>query len=125
MGEAMSQDYFISERDGLVVLSLDGVLDRNSEVTFEESFQRISAKNPKCLILNMTTVTDIRQEAFRSFTLISRKAKANGLLFLVSGISDDLRALLLEKGLVDRKELSCGSLAQAIIVAGKICKRAA
>ena len=100
----MKLEYFISEKEKLVVLSFRGNFSDYDPDLLNQCLDEALASSPLGVVLHMGEVDGIPKSAFRPFTFLLRGLKAKGILVLVSSKPTDSSALI-QAGLLTSAEV--------------------
>jgi len=111
--EKMPLEYFFSEKDGLLVVSLKGVLDDEQQAVVEKCVAEAKEKHPLGIVVNLSEATGLGREAYRPFALLLRGLKTICRAVKVTGLDANVQTLFVEQGLVSLSELR-PSLAEAL-----------
>lgn len=100
----MSLDYFLSEKEGLVVISLKGEFRESSGALLLKCLQDALGKLPKGIVIHIAGVATMPREALRDFGRFLRDIRVNGTPFRISLKNERIRQDLVQAGIIDRSE---------------------
>ena len=100
----MKFQYFLSEKEGLLVVSLKGSLDDHQKPLVEKCLNEAVSKAPAGAILLMEGIADFPADGFRCFSLLLRGLKAKCKVVRVTGLKEKARKTLVDKGLLSASE---------------------
>ncbi|MGZ3695851.1 MAG: hypothetical protein ACXWQO_17300, partial [Bdellovibrionota bacterium] len=79
-------------------------MDRASTAILEKCEQELLALAPHAALLNMTPVSNIKAEAYRSFAMLGKALKLARIPFRYAGLDSTLRKILVNDGLLSHNE---------------------
>lgn len=100
----MAFQYFLSEKEGLLVISLKGSLDGTTNSLVEKCLNDAISKTPAGIVLHLAEVSDFPRDGFRDLALLLRGLKAKCKLFRVTGLEAKSQKFLIEQGLISASE---------------------
>lgn len=117
-------EYFMSEKDGIVVATLVGDLTPGVVPLLEQCRLELeSKKDLKLVVLYFRDVNVIESEVIHAFTHLQKSARSKAVLRL-SSIKPHIRENLLRMGIVRKQELA-DNLQEALSSAARQLKNAA
>lgn len=96
----MPFEYFLSEKERLVVLSLQGELLESDNELLEECLERALEAKPAAVAIHLAQVNDIQKGAFRGLVLLLRGLKTKGIHVLAAGLPAGPRKSLIQGGIL-------------------------
>lgn len=108
----MSLEYFLSEKEGLVVIAFKGSFGQDSGPELLRCLQACLAKLPRGIVIHMAELGPVPREKMRDFGSFLRDLRVNGTPFRLSGLEQRARTELVQAGLADRSEVK-GTLEEA------------
>ena len=101
----MGLDYFLSEKEGLVVISLKGDFGVASGALLLRCLQESLSKKPRGIVIHFAEVRSLPRDAFRDFGRFLRDIRVNGTPMKLALAEPRLRLELVQAGLADRAEV--------------------
>jgi len=95
-----------------MILSMKGKIGRSSKDALFKSLEEISKDASKHILILFKDVTNVELAATRDLALLQQEIRKTKKLYLV-GLNKELKAMLLEKGIIREKELR-NSLEEAL-----------
>ncbi len=108
----MDFEYKCISSNNLMILSLKGKIGRAAKDALFKSLEDISKDAAKHILIHFKDVTNVELAATRDLALLQQEVRKTKKLYLV-GLNKDLKAMLLEKGIIREKELR-NSLEEAL-----------
>lgn len=109
----MALEYFISEKDGLSVVTLSGTVGKESGTLLKSCVDEVESRGGRCVILHADRLDDIVPEALRIFAVYQKLLREKGRLLRIVGLKTELKRFLLQQGVLYESELR-GDLREAI-----------
>ena len=101
----MSLEYFISEKDGLSVVTLSGTVGKESGTLLKNCVDEIDQKGTRYVIVHADRLDDIVPEALRIFAVFQKLLRERDRTLRIVGLKNDLRKFLLQQGILYESEL--------------------
>lgn len=101
----MALQYFLSEKEGLLVISLKGSLDGTQTSQVELCLNDAISKTPAGVVLHMAGVSDFPKDGFRDFSTLLRGIKEKCKAVRVTGLEVEFQKLLIDQGLLSNSEI--------------------
>ena len=100
----MPFEYFLSEKERLVVLSLQGDLQERDNELLDECLERALNAKPAAVAIHLAQVTEIQKGALRGVVLLLRGLKSKGIHVLAAGLQDLPKKSLVQGGILTAAE---------------------
>ena len=101
----MDLDYFLSEKEGLVVISLKGEFRTSSGALLLKCLQDTLGRHPRGVVVHIAEVSAFPREARRDLGRFLRDIRVNGTPLKIVSPDQKLGRELVEAGLADRTEM--------------------
>ena|SRR5579885_271496 len=111
--------FFISEKNSIVVLSLAGLLYKDSIPVLSDAQSEVVSKSPKWVLLLLNDLSGIDPSALSALTRLQKAIRDIPAKLRICGLNPKLKSLLEEKGLLRRDEL-VENLNDAIMDVGRL-----
>lgn len=108
----MDFEYKCITSNNLLILSLKGKIGRAAKDALTKSLEEITNDQANHVLILFKDVTNVELAATRDLALLQQEIRKTKKLYLV-GLNKDLKAMLLEKGIIREKELR-NSLEEAL-----------
>jgi len=107
MTDSATLEYFISQRNDLLVIALMGSLNRQGERVLEECRERVASASPRKVVLHLQGLEDrIELGSVPAFARFAKALRETPAELRLSSVHPRLVALLNSKGLLRPAEVS-------------------
>lgn len=101
----MSLEYFISDKDGLSVVTLSGTVGKESGTLLKTCVDELEQRGARCVILHADRLDDIVPDALRIFAVFQKLLRERDRVLRIVGLKPSLRKFLLQQGVLYESEL--------------------
>ncbi len=105
--------YTVSHRNRVAVVSMAGHMDLSTLGVIDDCRLKIETLPIHLLVLNLTEIKEISEEALKPLTLIQDISRRANITLRVCGLKEALAKFLLNRGAIRQAEI-CASLLEAL-----------